>query len=443
MAFNVFFLKGTAAEYTAAVKNNNTFYFTTDDNQLYVGDIKLSNAGEIAAAVTRIAANEGSIKTITQQLESLTSGGAGSIAEQITAAKTELQGQIGTLGDLETTEKTDLVKAINEVKKSVEAGGTASVITIDEEDSETYAKVYTLKQGTSTIGSINIPKDMVVKSGEVVKNPEGQPEGTYIVITLANATNDKVYVNVGTLVDIYKATENASQVQIAIDATTRQISASIVAGSIGTKELADDAVTTAKIAKANVTKEKLDTAVQGSLDKADSAVQAADVTTGAENGTIAVKGADVKVKGLGTAAYEDKAAFEAAGEAAKVQNNLNAYKETTDAAVQAASEKADQALTDAKEYAKEYADGLAKDYATADQGKKADTAVQAAEVTTGTVNGTINVKGAAVPVFGLGSAAYEDKAAFDAAGVGQKAADKALEDAKKYTDSALTWGTIA
>ena len=36
-------------------------------------------------------------------------------------------------------------------------------------------------------------------------NPYGQPSGTYLVLTLANATSDKVYINVGTLVDIYTA----------------------------------------------------------------------------------------------------------------------------------------------------------------------------------------------------------------------------------------------
>jgi len=117
---------------------------------------------------------------------------------------------------------------------------------------------------------IDIPKDMVVESGEVVTNPEGQPEGTYIKLVLANV-EAPLYVNVGTLVDIYKAKADAAQVQVAIDSASREISATIVAGSIGTTELADNAVVTAKIADANVTKAKLSTSVQASLDKADAA----------------------------------------------------------------------------------------------------------------------------------------------------------------------------
>lgn len=66
----------------------------------------------------------------------------------------------------------------------------------------------------------------------------------------------------------------------------------------------------------------------------------------------------------------------------------------------------DQAETDAVNSAKSYADGLASNYATAAQGAKADTALQKADIATGTANGTISVDGTDVAVHGLGSAAY-------------------------------------
>lgn len=167
---------------------------------------------------------------------------------------------IGTMDNLETTAKGDLVTAINEVRNAVSAGGTAAAMTMEEKTTglgDGVAKAYVLKQGDNTVGTINIPKDMVVQSGEVVTNPEGQAAGTYIKLTLANATNDVIYVNVGTLVDIYKAKASATQVQLAIDSTTREISATIVAGSVTATELAANAVVTAKIADGNVTKAKL------------------------------------------------------------------------------------------------------------------------------------------------------------------------------------------
>lgn len=335
---NVIFLQGTAAQYTAATKNQNTFYYTTDDKQFYLGDVKLSNAGEIVAAVERITKNENDIKAINATLAVIQGEDTvdGSIKKAVKDAKEALEAKIGNLENLNTTAKSDLVSAINEVLVAVGAGGTAAAVTMDTSVTTAgMAKSYTLKQGETKIGTIDIPKDMVVKSGEVVVNPEGQTEGTYIVLTLANATEDKIYVNVGTLVDIYKAKANATQIQIAIDSATREVSATVVAGSITSTELADAAVITAKIADGNVTKAKLSTEVQATLDKADSALQKADITTGTENGTISVKGEDVAVKGLGSAAFADSGAYDAAGSAKAVQDDLTAYKTSNDARVDA------------------------------------------------------------------------------------------------------------
>lgn len=220
-------------------------------------------------------------------------------------AITALENKVGDTEDLNTTAKSDLVSAINEVRQSVEVGGTGSVVTIDTgATTPGMAKSYTIKQGSSTVGVIDIPKDMVVSSGAVEVDPEDQDPGTYLVLTLANATSDKVYINVGKLVDIYTAQASATQVQLAISAETREISATIVAGSITAAELATNAVTTVKIADGNVTKTKLASAVQASLDKADTALQKADIKSGTANGSIAVDGTDVIVKGLNSAAYK-------------------------------------------------------------------------------------------------------------------------------------------
>ena len=175
------------------------------------------------------------------------------------ATKTEVEtvdGKIGTLADLSTTAKTDLVVAINEVRAAVEVGGTGSQVTIDTSTTtEGYLKSYTIKQGTTTVGTIDIPKDLVVTSGEVVVDPDGQPAGTYVKLTIANQTTP-VYINVADLVDAYTAQASATQIQLAIS-DTNEISATIVAGSVGTTELTDNSITTAKIADANVTLAKL------------------------------------------------------------------------------------------------------------------------------------------------------------------------------------------
>jgi hypothetical protein len=175
------------------------------------------------------------------------------------ALKTEVEAvdeKIGTLADLSTTAKTDLVVAINEVRAAVEVGGTGSQVTIDTSTTtEGYLKTYTIKQGTTEVGKIDIPKDLVVTGGEIVTNPDGQPAGTYVKLTIANQTAP-VYINVADLVDAYTAQASATQIQLAIS-DTNEISATIVAGSVGTTELADNSITTAKIADANVTLAKL------------------------------------------------------------------------------------------------------------------------------------------------------------------------------------------
>ena len=76
---------------------------------------------------------------------------------------------------------------------------------VKDADSGEYAAIYHLtKDGTNTGAAINIPKDLFVKSGEVVDNPTGQPVGKYIKLTLQNQT-EPIYINVADLVDAYTA----------------------------------------------------------------------------------------------------------------------------------------------------------------------------------------------------------------------------------------------
>ena len=198
-----------------------------------------------------------------------------SVTDIATKSEVEAVGtKIGDITKLTTTSKTDVVVAINEVKAAVSAGGEAGVVTIETTTTTAGAlKSYTVKQGGTVIGTIDIPKDMVVTEGSVVVDPEGEDPGTYIKLVIANQETP-LLINVGTLVDIYKAKQNATQIQLVIDASTREISATIVAGSVGTSELADDSVVTAKIADANVTLAKLAIDVKNAFDAAGSATAA-------------------------------------------------------------------------------------------------------------------------------------------------------------------------
>lgn len=201
-------------------RDGGTFYWVTDTKKLYIGSDEITGS----------------------------SGGATASELQ------ELKAFIGQSSDLTTTEKSTIVGAINELVTKI----AAAAVTLEEDESSTdYAKVYTIKQGGNSIGAINIPKDMVVKSGVVVENPEGKDPGTYIELTLANSTEDKIYVKVDTLISLYTAESNATQVQLFVNNVTKEISATIVGSSVTSAELADNAVTEDKIADNTVSTTKI------------------------------------------------------------------------------------------------------------------------------------------------------------------------------------------
>ena len=252
---------------------------------------------------------------------------------------TTVEGKIGDTETLETTAKDDLVSAINEVRNAVQAGGTDAALTIDTTTTtDGMLKSYTIKQGSNTVGVIDIPKELMAVSGKVVENPEGMDAGTYIELTIQNG--EPVYINVASLIENYTAEQGATQIQLAVDAETRVISASIVAGSVGTTELADLAVTTAKIADGNVTKAKLSTAVQASLDKADVALDESKAYTDEKNTAM-----DERMKAVEEALGD--------GEGSVADQIADAEQRAKDAAAEDATTKANQALADAKTYTNE------------------------------------------------------------------------------------------
>ena len=172
----------------------------------------------------------------------------------------------------------NVATAIDNLKTALSTSNTNNAITLTESTTDaTYAKVYTLTQGTTTIGNINIPKDLVLKSGRV--DADGN-----IILVLNDANNTEIVVDAKNLIEYVTSGSNVGDmVVINIDA---------------------DHKVTASITDGTVTKAKLDSAVQASLDLADSALQKADITTDTANGTIAVEGVDVAVKGLHAIAFD-------------------------------------------------------------------------------------------------------------------------------------------
>lgn len=134
---------------------------------------------------------------------------------------------------------------------------------------------------------------------------------------------------------------------------------------------------------------------------------AATLVEGTENGTVKFNGTDVPVHGLGSAAYTEADAYDAAG---------------TAAAAVAALDKADSAEEG------KYVSAVSQENGIITVTRA--TLPTAPEITTGSVNGTIAVGGEDVAVKGLGSAAYTETTAYANAAQGTKA-DQVF--------AALTW----
>ena len=200
-----------------------------------------------------------------------------------------------------------------------------------------YLKSYTFTGPDGTPIDIDIPKDLVVTKGEVVK--EGKD--TFIQLTIANQVAP-VKINVKDLVDVYTAQANAAQVQLAISGTN-EISATIKPGSIA--------------------KTDLTSAVQGSLDKADAA--APQSALDAANAEIAKIKTDVAAHGVKSVT-------------ASGTGYVTASAVTDDAGVAAITVASTDALATA---------------VTA-----ATSALQAGDVTAGTGMLTLNIKGTPVTV---------------------------------------------
>lgn len=427
MAYDVKFLRGTSTAFKAiAAPDNKTFYYLTDTDELYLGKQLLSNHPEVEtlkkALDTYKTSNDARVKTVEDNI-----------------------GTIGDFAEVGATVSAAIVKLANDIKNTQSAG---AVTVSTETTTEGMSKSYTFSQNGKQITVIDIPKDMVVSGGEVVKDPAGQEPGTYICLTLANATQDKLYINAAGLVDVFTAAEGATEVQLVFGgANGHEVSATLVDGGVSTDKIADAAVTTGKIADKNITKAKLEQAVQDSLGKADSAVQT--VAEGTVNGEILVDGEGVKVHGLGSAAYQNSEAFDGAGTAAGVKTELlgdettpaaetiRGVKKAVDGAtgkITALETKVNDALGDGGNVATQIETAIGK----LDSEKTAATGKAINKITQ--VDGVITEIGE-LDVAGLIATAKTEAVEAAAADATTKAGT-AETNAKAYTDTAMTWDTF-
>ena len=182
--------------------------------------VKISETdGKISATKGTVAANKVTVAWDSQDPESETTN--------VQSALSELYGIVA------------LNAEAGEVAVYTDVQGTQTKVnTIDE-----FGKTYTFKQGTTTIATMNLAKDMVVSGGSVITAAAADVVidsnvivgEKYIKLNIANST-DVLYIPVNSLYKDHTAAANASKIQLTIS-NDNVISADVVSGSIAKSDL--------------------------------------------------------------------------------------------------------------------------------------------------------------------------------------------------------------
>ena len=284
-------------------------------------------------------------------------------------------------------ESADNALKLTENGLKVEIGAAPEYTIVKAADSGDYAAVYNLtKDGTIVGASINIPKDMVVESGTVVENPEGQAEGTYIKLVLQNVA-EPLYINVGSLIEYVTSGSAAGDMVVINISDDHKVTATITDGSITLAKLTTAIQTAIGKAHSHDNKDVLDginadkvaawdAAEQNAKDYADGKDEAIEAArTAADNAQSAADKAQDDVDALqslvGTIpvgengqavaetviAYVDKKTEGIASDAA-----LSELEERINGEIEALEQAMGEADTKTLEDAKDYADSLAENY---------------------------------------------------------------------------------
>ena len=156
---------------------------------------------------------------------------------------------------------------------------TDYTVTVTPSTPDGVAKRYNIKQTATNLDvNIDIPKDMVVESGTVETKAEAGAwgeAGTYLHLVLANATEDNIYINVGSLIEYVTSGSKVGD-QIVIDVSAdHKVTATLTEGSVTLAQLHADVQTAIGKAHSHTNKAELDKIVTGDKAKWDAAEQKA------------------------------------------------------------------------------------------------------------------------------------------------------------------------
>lgn len=192
------------------------------------------------------------------------------------AAVDALNERVGTPPEGATA--TTVVGYVDEKINAIPAQ-TDYTVTVTPSAPEGVAKRYNIKQTATNLDvNIDIPKDMVVESGTVeTKTEEGAwgAAGTYLHLVLANATEDDIYINVGSLIEyVTSGSKVGDQIVIGVSAD-HKVTATLTDGSVTLAQLHADVQSAIGKAHSHTNKAELDKIATGDKAKWDAAEQKA------------------------------------------------------------------------------------------------------------------------------------------------------------------------
>ena len=275
---DVLFKSGTYAQYVGlTTKNDNTIYFI-DNGQIYKGETSYTDQIVVVSALPNTLASGKVYVNATDKSVTYYDGTTSTVVVPAT---------VGTIGD--STPDTDLanVKAIKDfvateiakiptakdytvtlvdettgtgelTKQTIKQGASGSeseVGTIVVPDlkmevkatpNDGYLKTYQFTYGTGSTFEIDIPKDLVVESGEVIVVTDDAPvsgltNGTYLKLVIVNQT-EPIYINTSDLCDVYTGKTATDGVSVSVSASN-EISATLVGKAVTQDNLEDTLAT--------------------------------------------------------------------------------------------------------------------------------------------------------------------------------------------------------
>ena len=368
MAYNIKMLRGTQEAYTAlnGSRNQDALYFCTDSGNVYLGDKQLT--GKVAVGTkpgTGVpgvlyiennipyvwdATTTAYVRAMPEMVTAITAGSASetklvsekAVVDYVSTASSgdhaaveRLKTRMDTAeGDIEALEgRADALETGKADKgTTLAAYGIADAYTKTQTDSKIDEKIAASQHLTKVVlgDSEELPDaGSAVQNAIYMKKVDGGSGNQYyeefIVI-------DGKWEKIGdTAVDLSNyATQSWVTSQIQPVSTKADANAAAITVINGSGEGSINKAKTDAVAEAKSYADGLAgnyaTAAQGA--KADTALQKADIAEGATNGTIAVKGTDVAVHGLKSAAYAETTAFDAAGAATAAETAAKAYTDT-------------------------------------------------------------------------------------------------------------------